>query len=256
MKYVLDLNKSRSDELKCFLEEGNEVIVSDAFYVECFKSENPYGTMEKHFKLLKQFPQSIFVSFSRGELFRSELMSGRPVNNNEIINYETTDNFRNILRLNEAQLKENLCSYKETLEGLIKDHNDFSETFIRGLAAKAGQLDLKPYRDDAEKHHADIAEVSLEATRKLLETQYEQAFDFEEFKKRKSIIFMVTYALAWKVVKWGLERGYEQASPKTIGNDGFDLIYVSLSCFFDGILTGEPWLKECRESILLFYEKE
>lgn len=258
MKYVLDLNVSRNrkDDLKQFLEEGNEVIIIDDFVVETFKSNNPYGTLVENFKILKQFPQSVFVSYTRGELFRSELKSGHPVDIDEIISDEDTKTVRYLLSLNETQLEEELCSHKQKADRLINDNNDFSETHIRGLAVKAGKLDMKSYKNDTEKIQADIASVSLDVTRKLLENQCEQAFDFEEFKKRKSEIFMGTYAHVWKVAKWGMDRGYEQASKEKIANDGFDLKYVSLSCFFDGILTNEKWLKECRESILSFYKEE
>ena len=244
---------SRSQELERFLEEGNEIIILDECVVESFKSNNPYGTLHKHFKILKQFPYSVFASYNRGELFREELNTGIPVQADRVICNECTETLRDILSLDEAQLEFKLGQQKPKAMSLIEEYDDFAEEHIRGLAIKSDSVDISSYRNDKVKLNTDIAIVSADVPKLLLENKCKQPFDFQNFVENKSMIFIVSFANTWKAIRWRLNRGFEQAKPKVMGNDGFDLKYVAISCYFDGILTNENWLKDCRESALSLY---
>lgn len=253
MRKVLDVNMSRDDELRDFLEEGNQVVLLDEFVVECFKSGRPYQMLYRNLEILRQHPQLVVVPYSRGELVRRELESGLPTPSEEVVCHEYTETLRHLLSLNEEQLKDELVEHEPKAQGLIEDNNEFSEDYIRCLAAKAGQLDMREYHHDKEKLQADIAWVVIDVVKALLERDCKNRYEIDDFIQNKSMLFIVTYAHLWKVVQWRLNHGYQQS--KKIPNDGFDLKYTALSCYFDGILTSEKWLSECRDSILSHYNR-
>lgn len=256
MKFILDLNRAqRGDELQSHLASGNDVIIIDDFVVESFKNADPYYSLFMNFSTLREFPQSVFYSRKRGELFTVELQSGRPVRTDEIIDDENTKTLRSLLPLSRGQLERKLSLHSQEAMRLIDFNDEISEQFILELVKKHKELDIKKYRKDPRLLQAHIAETSLMLTEQCLEEKCEKEFDIEEFRKRPSAIFLFYYSLLWKNAKWLIDRGFEEAPIKKICNDGFDLKYVETSCFFDGLLTGEKWLKECRESILAFYNK-
>jgi len=255
MQCVIDKNvlRNRGNRLKQFLDEGHQAIIIDEILVESFKSNDPYGTIAEDFKILKHYPQSVFTTYSRSELFRKELETGRPSLPHEIICTEYTDTLRSLLTLDDTQLREKIYEDAKHATTLIDDNSYFSEEFIRGLLIKNIDLDWKSLKTDKHLIHETIKKASLSTTKQLLLKQGKAPFVFDDFIYTKSMIYIVIYALIWDLVRWGIKRGFESAKHKVISADGFDLRYIALSCYFDGLLTNERWLEECRESTLLSY---
>ncbi len=252
MKYVLDVNMSRSDELLQLLIQGNEIILNDDFFVEMFKARDAVAMLQKNSIHLREFPLSIFYAKTRGELTREEIARGKPVNEQDVISDEDTQKTRWFIGLDETEIEKYLPLFKREAEKRISESNLFSEQFIRNLSIKANELDVKKYKNNPEELEKDMFDSAMTVLEMTLMDKCETAFYIDDFKKQKSVLFLDSYILFWRIMDWVHKKGYSNA--KNIVNDNFDLKYVLASCFFDGLLTKEKWMQDCRTSALSFYE--
>lgn len=56
---VLDVNMSRSPELKAFLAQGNVAVVTDLFLAECFKGDDWRTIFKRNTEILLQHPRNV-----------------------------------------------------------------------------------------------------------------------------------------------------------------------------------------------------
>lgn len=249
-QFVLDVNKSRSSELLKFLRDGNQIILNDDFFVEALKAGNAYVMLEKNLKLLKQFPLSVFYAKTRGELVRNEIISGKPTERVEIICDENTEKTRYLIGLDEVELKKYLPKLQAEAMVRIIESNEFSKRYIQNTACAADKLDIKNYKSDVTKLEQDMREVAMTVSEMYLNEKC-KSFNINDFKIKKSVLFLDIYTRLWRVMNWAIQKGY--ANSTNITNDNFDLKYILTSCFFDGLLTKEKWMLDCRASVLSFY---
>jgi len=248
MKYTLDLNMCRDEQLKILLNQDNEIIITDDFLVEIFKAENPLSMFLKNTSIIKQFPNKIYVTYDRGQLVRMELTKMSPLNINDLIDLESTSSFRNWL-LNENEFHKIIPHAKMEAKKRIDHQKNFVDNHLLKTTQKLRKL-LKSdnsrhqYTSDRAKLLHDIRETSITAMEKFFESN--NITNIESFKLSNSIIYAQTYILIWRVSHWALKNGIDSISPKKLINDGFDIKYILISTFFDDLLTKEIWLKECR----------
>lgn len=252
MKYVLDVNMCRDNQLALILQEDNEVLITSDFLVEVFKADNPKFIFVSNTKIIKGHPQQIFVTYDRGELVRLELAKGKPLKSKEIIDENSTIKFRNWL-VNENELDKILQLAHLEAKKRFEYQKDFINDFIYN-ATKKLQASLKvektrkQYLADKRKLLDDIKEVSLTVMEGFLEKN--NIYDVDSFKRVNSIIYSQNYVLLWRIANWSLLNGIESVALDKLTHDGFDIKYAFISAFFDDLLTNEAWLKECRLDLI------
>lgn len=253
MQYVLDVNKSRTTELLNILSDGNQIILNDDFFVEVFKANtnNVSFILRQNFIHLRKFPLSIFYAKTRGELQRDEILSGQPTNRLKIVCQENTEIIRYLLGLNTSHLTKELSNLNIEAADRIGENSIYSERFIRYASNEASKLDLRLYEKNPDKLRLDMHEVATIILEKYLTEKCSTPFDINDFIGKKSVIFLDTYILLWRILDWAQKKGFDNS--KSLINDGFDVKYILTSCFYDGLLTKEKWMHECRESALSFF---
>jgi hypothetical protein len=254
MRFVLDRNFSELPALAEYLKAGNEIILSDDFLIEAYRSPSANSILYHNFKILKNFQDQIFMTFSRGELVRKELSLCKPIKSDQFINLYTTTTIRRLLGLDMVSLDRELTALKTEATNRIAYQDDFMERFIRNTAQEAFELirtanELKAYRTNRNKRLNDIREVAFKVLELMLKDKGSGEYDLEQFKQHNSVIFSHNFIHLWRTIDWALKNGFQNAT-KSIQGDGFDIKYVLIGCFFDGILTKEEWLKQCREDTL------
>jgi hypothetical protein len=248
MQYVLDLNMSRDPKLAEYLRDGHQIILIDAFFVEIFKADFSIPIFQRNVKIIKEFPSSIFYGKDRGDLVREEMTKGAPLSANDLLCQENTQKIRTLVSLDASQLELSIQSFKSEAEKRVSESDVFTEEFIRGLSGKADLLDIKEYRSNNELLEKHVFEVAMSILERSLKDEFVKSFTIFKFKSKKSVSYFQNYILLWRVLHWALNKGYQNATK--LGNDNFDLKYVLSSCFFDGLLTKEKWLRDCRSSAL------
>lgn len=85
MKLVLDQNYLVNPKLSLLLKDGHEIVLTDDFFIEQFKSSNPERYVKRNLKRLLDFPEQISVSVDRTRLLEEELNERRPLQRDDII---------------------------------------------------------------------------------------------------------------------------------------------------------------------------
>lgn len=243
--------------LSNFLNSGNEIIITDDFIIEPFKSSDVIYTFNNNIEILRKYPNQILVTFDRGELIRKELSLGLPLCSKQLISKNRTEIIRDLLNLDKPLLSNKLNRLKNEAKNRIAYQDDFLEKYIRNIIKQAYTLlkkkgQTKEYRNNKVKRLNDIKEVSFSVLELLLKNKCSKSYDINNFIDNNSIIFSQTFIHLWRIVDWVIKGGAENAK-KGIKGDSFDIKYVLISCFFDGILTKERWLDECRFDTLSMY---
>ena len=252
MKYVLDVNMCRNNQLVNLLKEKNEILITSDFLVEVFKANNPKFMFVNNTRIIKEYPSQIFVTHDRGELVRLEISKKSPLIPDEIIDLNSTNNFRNWL-INENEIDLILQLVYLEAKRQVEYQKDFMNTYMYQATKKLQDLlkfenTRKQYLTDNAKLLNDIKEVSITVMEGFLEKK--NIINVENFKRVNSVIYSQNYVLLWRIAKWSLLNGIESVSLDKLTHDGFDIKYIFISSFFDGLLTKETWLKECRFDLI------
>jgi hypothetical protein len=249
MRYVLDRNFARSCKLKEVFRAGHSIIVPDDFVVEAFRSAKPFSCLLADFRILREFPNQVYYAHDRGPLYRRELIKGLPLNSDQVISQTSTEKFRCLLSVStdEKTLSE-VLDFDE-FDSLAKDRlryqKSFREQFIRDSTLKAEE---DPKFIEELRNPLKRLELLQKSTFTLTEEALKlQKIEVAPFRERNSIIFAFNYTLLWRVFNWAIRKGIRTTSERKFRGDPFDLKYVLISCFFDGLLTNEECLKKCRE---------
>ena len=256
MRFVLDQNYSRTPELENYLKSGNEIIFTDDFLVEPFKSKTATHAIYRNFEILRKFPSQVFATYDRGELYRKELSICSPLKPDQLISSDRTEKVRHLLRLDKMSLNGVLTSIQSDSTNRIIYQANFLEKYIReGAQQVTEDIDkLNKIKSDRNQKLRYIQENSFQILEHILRENCLGKYDFEQFKINNSIIFSFNYILLWRKVEWAIKNGFQNAK-KSIHGDSFDIKYVLIACFFDGIMTKEEWLKQCREDTLSNFTK-
>jgi hypothetical protein len=253
MRYILDQNMARDNEIDEYLRNKNEIILINDFIIEPFKSLNYETILTNNLAIIKKYPQQIFVTFERGVLLRREWNTKYPIKINNIIDFEASELFRNILKNN--------ISYNNIIKQMawkrIDEQEDFVEAFIRSTVIKFSKKLEKMvhiYKNDKGKMINDIKETVFELLDFTFKEKGIMNYNVGIFRENISINFCQSFILVWRIIDWIIKRGAQDAK-KAIRGDGFDIKYVVYACFFDGIFTREKWMKESREDLLNVFEK-
>lgn len=253
MKLVVDQNYLVNPKLSELLKGGHEIILTDDFFIEQFKSSNAEKYFKRNLKKLLDFPEQISVSVDRTSLLGKELSERRPLRRDDIIDEEGTMFVRQLL-----SDKKRLSSidYEEWEHQAKKRLRQFSHRpeFFSDLAGKLTQLMKKEntkavYKIDSQKRKNDIKETVFLILEQYLRNKGIEEADRKLFRQRISINFAQTYSHLWRVVDWSIRGGFQNAK-KAIKGDGFDIKYIQISSFFDCLLTNEKWMKKCRKELL------
>jgi hypothetical protein len=183
MSYILDQNMTRDNAINDFLKDGNEIILINDFIVEPFKSPNYQIILEKNLEILRRYPEKIFITFERGILVQKEWNKGYPIENDDIIDFESSKIFMNYLK-NKIQYGSIL---KQNAEKRIKEHEDFVEIFIK-KALEQYSKELKNlryvYKSDKEKKINDIKELVLKLLGDILNEKCSTNYNIRLFEKK------------------------------------------------------------------------
>jgi hypothetical protein len=247
LRFVLDQNIAQKQELEDFLAGQNSVIVTDDFIVEPFKSPNPNQILDFNTRILKRHTDQFEVALDIGELMNLELSQGYPVEVPQIISAERTETVRN--SFSNPNLFDTL---KDDAKRRIEEADNLRELHIRPIASNVRELmiqqnTLKLYQHDSLKRISDIAEAARGVMAMIFEKN--QTLNRRAFESQLSVNLVYVFCLLWRTVDWGLKAGFDSAKSKIKG-DPFDLKYVTISAFFDGILTEDQWLHQCRKEML------
>jgi hypothetical protein len=251
MVYIVDINMSRSDELKTILEKSHTVVLTDDFFVESLKGTDPKKMFHSNTRLFADHINSLYVSFDRGPLYRQELINGKPLSKEEIIDYSSTAIIKDIiLDINKydcvskhfiTEAKNRVAYQKAFTEKYLLNASGFLKKIFANTNCR------KEYNSNRSQLLSEIKETTLQVVEMILK---EANINSEPFMSSNSVIYANTYILLWRVVHWTLKNGIENVHLDKLAHDGFDLKYVLVSSFFDGILTEEEWLKQCRMDLL------
>lgn len=258
MRYVLDQNMSQDPRLDKLLKVGNEIILTDDYFVEPFKHHSPKTMFSYNLKILREYSNQILVTYDRGDLIRKELSNFIPIKTNDLIDERSTIFIRNLLKCKEKQFINDLNLWKKEANDRIKYHTNFLEKHIRKLAQTTSDLlksknEIMVYKTDKDKRLNDIKETSFEVLKQMLNDHCSDRNILNIFKKDLSINYSHIFIHLWRVVDWAIKDGFQNAT-KSIKGDSFDMKYILISSFFDDILTQEIWMKTCREDLLkIFY---
>jgi len=254
MRFVLDQNSCHAPELAEYLKSGNEIILIDDFFVESFKSESSICRIYHNLELLRQFPNQVSATYSSGDLFRKELALCAPLKSEQLISADLTSTVRRLLSLEYVKFKNEFTRLKHDATNRIADKNDFTEKYIREGAQETSDLikeegKMKEYRTDCTEKLKDMRETAFQVLELILKTKHPENYDFKQFKCNNSVIFSSIYIHLWRIIDWAIKNGFKNAKKKIQG-DSFDIKYVLIGCFFDGIMTNDCWLKKCREDTI------
>ena len=254
MRFVLDQNLARSDALKARLEAGHEIIFTDDFFVEAFKSASPQQTLNTNLRILREYPWQILATEEQDVLLKLELEQGAPIRTEQLISIEGTQKIRDMLSVNEATLAQIVHNSRADAERRIANRTEYTERLVRDIAKHALALmkrdnALQEYGNNHTKRISDIADVAFQIIKMKLDAVYPSDNIFSNFENSHSLMFAEVFSFTWRSVDWAINGGF-QAADKAIKGDGFDLRYVNFSSFFDGILSLEPWLTKCRTEML------
>lgn len=252
MKYVLDVNMCRDNQLAKLLKENNEILITSDFLVEIFKSDDPKSMYVNNTRIIKEYPNQIFVVYDRGELVRLEISKKTPLMSNEIIDLNSTKEFRKWLT-NEGELDRILHLAHLEAKERVEYQRDFINEYMHHPTKKLQAMlkvenTRKEYLADKKKLLKDIREVSLTVTEEVLKQN--NIMGIESFYRLNSIIYSQNYVLIWRIANWSLLNGIESVGFDKLTHDGFDIKYIFVSTFFDDLLTKESWLKECRLDLI------
>lgn len=249
MKYVLDVNMCREPELKALLDSNNEIIVVNDFIVEVFKSKDPMDIFIRNTKIIKDYPDQIHISHDRGPLVRKEIKKCSPLSPEEIIDSESTTIFRRWLT-ESNEFKKVLPQAKIEAETRLKHQEIFVEEYLRTPSMELSKkLKIEKTRREYFTNNAklldDIKEVTVNVVSQFL-TKH-NVNNQGCFSSSMSIIYAQMYTLLWRISDWSIKNGINTVPIDKLAHEGFDLKYVLVSTFLDGIVTEEEWLKKCRE---------
>lgn len=252
MRYTLDMNMCRDNQLKILLEKKNGIIIIDDFIVEIFKANNPITMFLKNTKIIKNFPDQIFITHDRGPLVKMEIEKGLPLDADDIIDLDSTTAFRKWLIV-ENEFNKIVPQAQIEAKNRIDHQKKFVDEYLYNSVRNL--IDLfktentrKQYLLDKTKLLHHIKEVSTFVMGEFLKDN--NIINIDSFKITNSIIYSQNYALLWRIANWSLKNGINSISLDKLSNDGFDIKYVLISSFFDDLLTKEKWLKECRMDII------
>jgi len=254
MRFVLDQNLARSDTLKSTLEAGHEIIFTDDFFVEAFKSASPQQTLNTNFKILREYPNRILVTEEQDVLLKLELEQATPIRIEQLISTEGTEKIRDMLSANDVALAQIVQNSRADAERRIANRTEYTERLVRDIAKHTLALmkrdnALQEYGNNHTKRISDIADVAFKLIKMKLDAVYPSDDIFSNFENRHSFMFAEIFSFTWRSVDWAINGGFQSAD-KAIKGDGVDLRYVNFSSFFDGILSLEPWLTRCRTDML------
>jgi hypothetical protein len=254
MKKVLDQNMARSELLRDYLTKGNTIIVTDDFLLEPCKSSDLEYTLNQQLEILRDYPDQILVTYDRGELVRKELAQGMPLAPEALISSSSTEWFRELLTFRDEQFKKSVNVLQLEAEERLKYQDNFLETNIRSVIMKAEELIRKKPNSKSEyrvelKRLSDIKETSLTVLNMLLVDRVMNKKSISNFNTGKSFTLFYLFTHLWRIIDWALKGGASNAK-KGISGDSFDLKYVLVSCYFDGVLSKEKWLCSCRNEAL------
>jgi hypothetical protein len=251
MRYVLDQNMTRDNKIENYLRDGNEIILLHDFIAEPFKSPNYETILENNLKILRNYPQRIFITFERGKLLQKEWDTGHPIKKDDIVDPETSETFRNYLR--------NTVPYsnvlKQNAEKRINEQEYFAENFIKNVAiqyfTEAEEM-IHIYKNDRNKKINEIKELVFKLLKYTFDKKYVTNDNIRFFEENISMNFCQSFILVWRIVDWVIKKGARNAK-KAIRGDGFDIKHVVYSCFCDGIFTCEKWMEESRKDLLALF---
>lgn len=247
-QYVVDQNMLRSDDLEKYLSEGNQIIITDHLMLEPFKAEpkNHSLMINRNLQILTAYPnQTIVISGGLGDLMRIEKSQGFPISIDQLVSEENTLIFNNWLENHNKLIYRGL---NIAMERINEDQNYIKDTYkplIQKLSSGIKGEERRRYKGDKSSRVADIKDTALE----LLKIEFNH--DVNSFIEKKSIWLTFCIVHIWRILDWAIKNGAD--SSKSINGDQFDIKYVVLSCFFDGLLTKEKWMMECRKDTLTIF---
>lgn len=250
---ILDQNRARSPKLDCFLNQGNKIVLTDDFLLEPMKSSNVGYTVDLNLEILRKYPDQILVTFDRGELIRKEFSQGSPLISAQLISAERTEIIKDLLKLDKSSFGVKIENLEYEAADRLAYQDNFLDQYIKNIAIETSTLmqnnnETKEYRENKSKKLEDIKKVSFEILELTLKEKSKK-YHIDSFINNNSIIFSQIFIHLWRIVDWAIKGGAKNAR-KGIKGDAFDIKYVLISCFFDGILTKETWLDDCRSDTL------
>jgi hypothetical protein len=262
MIYVVDQNMMRSDELRARADVDPDClfVIPDAALEEMVKHEKWEETLRGSFRILAPVLERVFFSAGIGELLRYEQRTKRPVGLKQLlpdaITYEVREFVRAVLteseRLGDVRRRVNTSRQKVLVE---RRGGDDLKTRMLADIDRLKRLNGRELTNEARSGRMS-ADARLGLLKLRAEAILRQFLGFnlpppESFQPSRLMTTRFIYATLWYQEHWLYEGGLDDAKPKMLANDDFDMEYVLIASFFDDLLSEDRRAKRCAADLRL-----
>lgn len=252
MLFVVDQNFMRKPQLRQLLEGNSTVqlIVPDCALEEMVRLPKWEATIQQSFHIMASAMHRTFFSASIGELLRYEREHLAPIGRRQLLPPELTAGARVMITAIVGQS----TSAEATRLRALAARSDIAEERAEPDQVKAELMANLALLKDANGEHLTreirSGRMSEDARLGLLKLRAEEvcrrhfANITGEFRVADFLTTRFVYASLWYQEFW-LNGGLEDAKPKTLANDEFDMEYALIASFFGDLLTEDRRAKAC-----------
>ena len=255
IRKVIDAGGLRSRELGNFLSRSNRhyAVITDYTTLEMFYG-NPQINLRRSLEILSRFPGQVIVLKSNARIWKmmphSEGLQSRLQDRKKT---QAFPRYCQALFSGDEIRAKRMAASISTFGGeaqasgqrLMQLSVPF-RTVIKDLESTILPGDLRAIRDlkqASQESYARAARDILESTALF----FHEVLRTDPIPDLRQIIFSMPfrYAVCHYVVslKWVLQKGYIEASEKTLRNDEVDTVHAAYATFFDGLITQDKRLQ-------------
>lgn len=258
MHFVLDLNYARSEELELFLQNGNNVILTDDFLLEPFRSSEVSRILLNNIQILRKYSEQYHISYSIRELIDKETNLKHPLTQIQLINPDSTSEIRSLLAQPDHMIQKRINDIQPKATRKINLATEFTENYIRDMASYTQkkmkkEQPLFSYSNNYVTLLADISYAAHQMTFNNMKTRGGLNNYPSIFHTQLSISFAFSFSYIWRIIDWAIKDGFQNAN-NSIKGDVFDIGYLAISSLSDGILTKDKWINKCRDELISVFE--
>ena len=250
MKYVMDSNRLRSEELRVFLEKSSQnlAVLPDFVSMEAYKGE-PLRTIFNSMSVLSDFPNQVMILKGSAKVCG---LSGRKRGlQRRLVDEDQTQGFPQFVRnlraaeAGNSQLEAQILSLGGSANEHFDKMRDEAEN-IRGAIAVLGSRYTKEERVILRNKEEYTPELIDKLVRTVIEMTglifqdsplVHQRPTYQELPNM--FVFRVTFAMYLLGLRRFSQGGFGELSPEKLRNDFVDMMLVAYGTYFDGLLSAD-----------------
>lgn len=259
MQFVVDQNYMRKTQLRELLSRNDhlELVVPDCALEEMVQHSKWEATIRQSFDIMGSAMNRTFFSAGIGELLRYERDHLTPIHRQQLLPPELTDGGRAMISAILGQgppaeaVRSQIMSMRNTLAGERPEAGDVKANLLANLAllkAVNGQDLTREIRSGRMGDDARLGLLKLRAEEICHQHLWFRGNVTGELRLSDFFTTRFVYASLWYQEFW-VNGGLEDAKPKTLANDEFDMEYALISSFTDGLLSEDRRAKACADAL-------